>query len=114
MRRETPPVAHLVSLYRLLVFLVAGVNVYRKFYTDAKEQAHGVLGIHVVRPVQKDPVDLVSDILNVSFFLSLLQALNLRNCQLVLVAYKLIDYYQSIETCWFDSRAWCRRLESME
>lgn len=49
---------------------VAGVKVYRKFYTEAKEHAHGVLGIHVVRPVQKDPVDLVSDILNVSLLAS--------------------------------------------
>lgn len=114
MRRETPPVAHLVSLYRLFAFLVAGVNVYRRFYTEAKEQAHGVLGIQVVRPAQKDPVNLLSDILNVSSFLSRLQALNLRNCQLVLVAYKLIDYYHSLESCWFDSRACCRRLESME
>ncbi|KAG0589311.1 hypothetical protein KC19_1G011900 [Ceratodon purpureus] len=41
-----------------------GVKVYRKFYTEAKEQAHGVLGVHVVRPAQKDPVDLLAGILN--------------------------------------------------
>lgn len=45
---------------------MAGVKVYRKFYTEAKEHAYGVLGIYVVRPVQIDPVDLLSDILNVS------------------------------------------------
>jgi len=45
---------------------VAGLKVYRKIYTEAKELAHGVLGIHVVRPEQEDPVDLLSDILNVS------------------------------------------------
>ena len=49
---------------------MAGVKVYRKFYAEAKEQAHGVLGIRVVRPAQKDPVNLLSDILNVSLLSS--------------------------------------------
>lgn len=76
MRRKTPTVFFcVISLYRLFAFFVAGVKVFRKFYTEAKEQAHGVLGIHVVRPVQKGPVDLLSNILNVS--LLLFQTLNL-------------------------------------
>lgn len=41
-----------------------GVQIYRKFYSCSKEQTYGVLGIHVVRPAQRDPADLLSDILN--------------------------------------------------
>lgn len=53
------------------MFVVAGVKVYRKFYTEAKEYAFGVFGIHVIRPVQKDPVDFLTEILNVSLIVFL-------------------------------------------
>jgi len=82
--------------------LVAGVKVYRKFYTEAKERANGVLGLHVVRPAQKDPVDLLSDILNVSLLpssLSNTKSERLPTCPLgseITSLFELIDYMDSL------------------
>ncbi|CAK9859104.1 unnamed protein product [Sphagnum jensenii] len=45
--------------------MTEGVKVYRQFYTVQKEQARGVLGIHVSRPKGvKEPPELLSSILN--------------------------------------------------
>jgi hypothetical protein len=45
--------------------MTEGVKVYRQFYTVQKEQAKGVLGIHVSRPNGvKEPPELLSSILN--------------------------------------------------
>jgi hypothetical protein len=50
--------------------MTEGVKVYRQFYTVQKEQARGVLGIHVSRPNGvKEPPELLSSILNVSHVL---------------------------------------------
>lgn len=58
---------HYVMFGSRWVLNVAGVKVYRKFYTEVKEKTHGVLGIHVVRPEPKrELTKILSGILNVS------------------------------------------------
>jgi hypothetical protein len=45
---------------------IIGVQVYRAFYSEAKEQA-GVLGIHVCHPFdRRQPFDILHDLLSVS------------------------------------------------
>lgn len=53
----------------LVIFLLvlnSGVQVYRNFYSEAREEA-GVVGIHVRHPSdRRQPFDVLYDLLNVS------------------------------------------------
>lgn len=49
-----------------MLFLSAGVGVYRNFYPEEKERMNGVVAIRVVKPVEQ-PYAALAGVLSVSF-----------------------------------------------
>lgn len=91
---------HYVMFGSRWVLNVAGVKVYRKFYTKVKEKTHGVLGIHVVRPEPKrELTKILSGILNVSASSFLFFPFSQTFYQVLIWIVKYLSQMYTIESC---------------